>query len=186
MSYCDSNINLFFIILIIILLFYERIFSCCFFWVLGFVMRIGILWLSFCARYCDGPRPELPVPLRFVAFTVLSTFLVLFHLGFPKSFVIRILKTVYTMKCFDDFWLCTSFSWLKKIGKRKRTNLLFVKFMTFKITRFHIHKCGENEEYKKKAINKIDVQSSERKLYQNVKISGFFLDILGKDKAMHN
>lgn len=79
MSQCDSKINSFFIILIIILLFYERIFSCCFFWFLGFEMGIGILWFSFCVLYCDGPRPELSVPLRFEAFTVLSTSLVLFH-----------------------------------------------------------------------------------------------------------
>lgn len=79
MSQGDSKINSFFIILIIILLFYERIFSCCFFWFLGFVVRIGIRWLSLCIRYCDGPRSELSVPLRFVAFTVLSTSLVLFH-----------------------------------------------------------------------------------------------------------
>lgn len=64
----------------------------------------------------------------------------------------------------------------KKIGKRKRNNLLFVKCMTFKITRYQIHKCRENEEYqkKKKAINKTDVQSSERKLYKNVKILVFW------------
>lgn len=63
----------------------------------------------------------------------------------------------------------------KKIGKRKRNYLLFVKFMTFKITKFQTHKCRENEEYpKKKAINKTDVQSSERKLYKNVKILVFW------------
>lgn len=61
------------------------------------------------------------------------------------------------MKCFDNFLLCTSFSLKlvkKKIGKRKKNILLFVKFMSFKITRFHILKCRENEEYPPKiAIN---------------------------------
>lgn len=111
MSQCDSKINSFFIILIIILLFYEHIFSCCFFWFLDFVMRIGILWLSFCVLYCDGPRPELSVPLRVCSVYRTINFLSpvpptlkhslvpgpctlhgLCFLGFPQSFVIYNLK----------------------------------------------------------------------------------------------